>query len=197
MFDSKTSLLVRNEYGADWTKIASCHARISAGEILKVAQYKPLTGEVTWSDSKGSVRRAYDGHMVRLEHEHLDLLVTAEQLLFMFVRFEGGGVGSGIQKEDRTFGFWHNPIVDMVAIPASQMTFNVSRADQFGNERITHHLLGFYKSPGVSATLFPNSVKGEDVEVTTVTWSGPVYTLLVPSDHLLVRRNDKICVARC
>lgn len=190
-FDGQTELLVQNEFGASWEPISRCYVTNDAAKRLMVAQYKVDTGEVVWGELERLSRRHYDGIMVRLWHQHFDLFVTEQHLLLLGQKFEGRGSGTWDRPSGRVFGFWAAKLADSVSIPTKQMTLGVFPGQVNFKERQTHGLLSFQKSSAGSATLFPELVPGEDVEATSLHWSGPVYDLSV--SHAVVRRNGKVC----
>ena len=193
-FNGRTELLVHCKGGASWEPIARLTARWNKEEPFKVATYKPETGEVVWGELESPCRRLYDGVMVRLKHDHLDLFVPAHHRVCLVTAFEGSGSGTWGLNGVRVFGFWSGPCLDVVSIPASQMTFHVSPGQTNLKERQTHRFVSYQKSTHGLATLFPELVSGEDIEVTSYHWSGPLYGPIVPFSYVVVRRNGKICV---
>ena len=197
MFDGKTALLVRGEYGVEWTTMVKACERWKSGVRFDIAQYEAATGEVTWTRLQNFYRRNYEGLMVFLEHEHVDLFVSSDQRLFMVLGFKNRGSGFFAGKAHDVFGFWSQGTVGALSIPASQMTCGVSPGQISAKERQTHRLVSFHKfhktRAGV-ATLFPDEIPGEDVESTSLHWSGPSYSFEGSLPQTIVRRNGKICV---
>ena len=57
MFDGKTELMVRGEYGSEWITMVKACERWNSGARFDIAQYAAETGAVTWTQLQNFHRR--------------------------------------------------------------------------------------------------------------------------------------------
>jgi hypothetical protein len=189
--DSKTQVYVDTgtRHGL-WLPIPDVVRALQDKQPWKVAQYVSSTGIVSFATPEAPYREMYAGHMVRLTHDYLDLCVTDKQRLFLCRDFADR---QGKPREVYGGIFYDSATVGRTSIPAKWMLSIVEHGQVNMRERETHSFVTFPVVGGNHLGM-PTPVPCNDVEATRVEWAGALYGLSVPSENLVVRRNDKVCV---